>query len=240
MSFCIFNQQRHRRTEHRILPHRQCFYVSGYIVTTLKHITACLIITLYSCGQNPVKKNADPRVSALSNKIIPLLSYIDNPDSCKQALSYLDSATKIDNNCFLCYHNKLMFLYSLKQFDKAIGALNECIRLSPSAHELYLTGEILYEKMGDTISARKYFQKSMTILNSILDTMKVRDLSYEMLVSNKAINLIMLDDNKAGNDMLKTLADRQQEPEVKEMTMSFINKSKKELVEIMTSSQYGR
>jgi hypothetical protein len=70
--------------------------------------------------------------------------------------------------------------------------------------------------------------------------MKVRDLTYEMLVGNKAINLIMLDDNKAGNDMLKTLADRQQEPELKEMTMSFMNKSKTELVEIMTSSQYSR
>jgi hypothetical protein len=123
---------------------QQALNVSGYIMTTLKCILALLLIALFSCGQNPVKKNADPRVTALSNKIIPLVSYIDNPDSCKQALSYLDSATKIDKNCFLCYHNKLMFLYSLKQFDKAIGTINECIRISPSAHNLYLTGGILY------------------------------------------------------------------------------------------------
>lgn len=133
-----------------------------------------------------------------------------------------------------------MFLYSLKQFDKAVETMNECIRISPSAHDLYLTGGILYEKIGDTISSRKYFQISLTILNSVLDTMKVRDMTYEMLVSNKAINLIMLDYNKVGNDILKALADKQQEPELKEMTMSFMNKSKKELVEIMTSSQYSR
>jgi tetratricopeptide (TPR) repeat protein len=209
-------------------------------MTTLKFITVVIFIALYSCGQNSVKKNADPRVTALSNKIIPLVSYIDNPDSCKQALSYLDSATTIDSNCFLCYYNKLMFLYSLKQFDKAIETMKECIRIRPSAHDLYLTGGILYEKIGDTTSSRKYFQKSLTILDSMLDTMKVRDLTYEMLLSNKAINLIMLDDYKAGNDMLKTFADRQQEPELKEMAMSFMNKSKKELVEIMTSSQYSR
>jgi tetratricopeptide (TPR) repeat protein len=209
-------------------------------MTTLKFITVFLLIALYSCGQNTPKRKVDPAVTILSNKIIPLVSYIDNPDSCKQALLYLDSATKIDNNCFTCYHNKLMFLYSLKQFDKAVETMNECIRVKPSAHDLYLTGGILYEKIGDTVSSKKYFQKSLTILNSVLDTMKVQDMTYEMLVSNKAINLIMLDDNKGGNDLLKSLADKQQEPELKEMTLSFMNKTRKELVNMMTSSQYSR
>ena len=209
-------------------------------MTTLKFITAFLLIALYSCGQNTAKRKVDPNVTILSNKIIPLVNHIDNPDSCKQALLYLDSATKIDNNCFLCYYNKLMFLYSLKQFDKAVKTMNECIRIKPSAHDLYLTGGILYEKVGDTISSRKYFQKSLAILNSVLDTMKVQDMTYEMLVSNKAINLIMLDDNKSGNDLLKAIADRQKEPEIKEMTLSFMNKTKKELVDMMTSSQYSR
>jgi len=209
-------------------------------MTTLKFITTFLLIALYSCGQNTAKRKVDPKVTALSNKIIPLVSYIDNPDSCKQALLYLDSATKIDNNCFLCYHNKLMFLYSLKRFNKAVETINECLRISPSAHDLYMTGGILYEKIGDTISSKKYFNKSLTILNSVLDTMKVQGITYEMLVNNKAINLIMLDDNKAGNDLLKSLAAKQQEPELKEMTLSFMNKTKKELVDMMTSSQYSR
>ena len=133
-----------------------------------------------------------------------------------------------------------MFLYSLKQFDKAVETMNECIRIKPSAHDLYLTGGILYEKVGDTISSKKYFQKSLTILNSVLDTMKARNLDYEVLVSNKAVNLIMLDDNKSGNELLKVIADRQQEPELKEMTLSYMNKSKKELVNMMTDSQYSR
>ena len=209
-------------------------------MTTLKFITAFLLFALYSCGQNTSKRKVDPSVTILSNKIIPLVNHLNNPDSCKQALLYLDSATKIDNNCFLCYYNKLMFLYSLKQFDKAVETMNECIRIKPSAHDLYLTGGILYEKVGDTISSKKYFQKSLTILNSVLDTMKARNLNYEVLVSNKAVNLIMLDDNKSGNELLKVIADRQQEPELKEMTLSYMNKSKKELVNMMTDSQYSR
>jgi tetratricopeptide (TPR) repeat protein len=209
-------------------------------MTTLKLITTFLLIALYSCGQNTAKRKVDPAVTILSNKIIPLVNYLDNPDSCKQALLYLDSATAIDNNCFLCYYNKLMFLYSLKRYDKAVETMNECIRIKPWGHDLYTTGGILYEKIGDTVSSRKYFQKSLTILNPVLDTMKAQNMNYEMLISNKAINLIMLGDNKTGNNLLKGIADRQQEPELKEMTLSFMNKSKKELVDMMTDSQYSR
>lgn len=206
---------------------------------SLKLITALLLIALYSCGQNITMRKVDPKVTILSNKIIPLVHDIDDPDSCKQALLYLDSATNIDNNCFQCYYNKLMFLYSLKQFDKAVDVTSECIRIRPSAPDLYLTGGILYEKVGDTISSRKYFQKSLSILNPVLDSMKVQDMSYDMLVTTKAITLIMLDDNKTGIDLLKGLADRQQDPELKEVTLSFM-KSKNELIEMMTNFQYSR
>ncbi len=118
-----------------------------------------------------------------------------------------------------------MFLYSLKQFDKAVETMNECIRIKPSAHDLYLTGGILYEKVGDTISSRNNFQKSLTILNSVLDTMKVQDMNYEMLVSNKAVSLIMLDDNKAGNDLLKGIAERQKRTWIKRVDI-IINEQK--------------
>ncbi len=209
-------------------------------MTTLKFITAFLLIALCSCRQNTDKKKVEPKVKTLSNKIIPLVSHLDNSDSCKLALLYLDSATTIDNNCFNCYHNKLMFLYSLKQFDKAVQTLNECIRIAPRAYDLYFTGGILYEKVGDTVSSKRYFQKSMTIINSALDTMKARDLDYEVLLNNKAVNLIMLDDYKGGNDMLKAFADRQKERDLKEMAQSYMNKSKKEIVEMLTDSKYSR
>jgi tetratricopeptide (TPR) repeat protein len=207
---------------------------------TLKFITTLLLIALYSCGQENVKRKVNPQVAILSNKIIPLVNFLDNSDSCKKALLILDSTTRIDNDCFLCHYNKLMFLYSLKQFGNAVETINECIRIKPSAHDLYTTGGILYEKIGDTISSSKYFNKSLSILNPVLDTMKVQNLNYEMLVSNKAINLIMLGDNKTGNDLLKSIADRQKEKELKENTLSFMNKSKKELVDMLTNSQYSR
>jgi tetratricopeptide (TPR) repeat protein len=219
---------------------QQAVNVSGYIMRTLKFITTLLLIALYSCGQENVKRKVNPQVAILSNKIIPLVNFLDDSDSCKKALLILDSTTRIDNDCFLCHYNKLMFLYSLKQFGNAVETIKECIRIKPSAHDLYTTGGILYEKIGDTISSSKYFNKSLSILNPVLDTMKVQNINYEMLVSNKAINLIMLGDNKTGNDLLKSIADRQKETELKEYTLSFMNKSKKELVDMLTNSQYSR
>ncbi len=205
---------------------------------TLKLITTLLLFALYSCGQNNVKHKVDPSVTNLSNKIIPLVSYIDNTDSSKQALLYLDSATSMDKNCFSCYYNKLMFLYSLKRFNKAVETINECIRIKPWAYDLNFTGGILYEKVGDTISSKKYFQKSLKIINSVLDTVKNKNLDYEVLLSFKAVNLIMLDDFKGGNALLNDFVDRQKESDLKEMALSYMNKSKKELVDMLTDSKY--
>ena len=209
-------------------------------MTTLKFITTFLLIALYSCGQKKSYSKVDVNVARLSNKIIPLTNYIDNPDSCKKALSFLDSATTFDTNCFLCYYNKLMFLYSLKQYDKAALTINNCIRIKPLAHDLFLTGGILYEKIGDTVSSRKYFQKSLTLCNKALDTMNAGNRDYEMFVTNKAVSLIMLDKQAEAKEILKTLYERQTDQEFKKMTLELMNKTKKELVVSMTSDQYSR
>ncbi|MBK6825879.1 MAG: hypothetical protein IPG86_02910 [Chitinophagaceae bacterium] len=209
-------------------------------MTILKFISGFLLIAFYSCGQNTAKKKIDPEATALSNKIIPLVSYLENPDSCKKALLYLDSATNIDNNCFTCHHNKLMFLSSLKQFKRAVETVNECLRLMPTAYDLYLTGGILYEKIGDTISSKKYFEKSLNILNPVLDTMTTQNIEYQVFSMYKAINLIMIGENKSGNDLLKLLIEREQEPELKQNMLTFMNKTKKQLVEMFTEAQYSR
>lgn len=166
-----------------------------------------MLIGIYSCGKNTAKKKINPKVDALASKIIPLVRFIDNPDSCRKALSFLDSATMIDNKCFLCYQNKLMFLFSLKRYDKAIQTNDTLISLAPNAHDLYLTGGILCEANKDTVSSMKYFRKCLSICNSVLDTMNRSNRDYTMLASNKAICMIMLGDQMKANDVLKKLYD---------------------------------
>jgi tetratricopeptide (TPR) repeat protein len=205
-------------------------------MTTLKFITTFLLIALYSCGQKPAKHKADPAAVELNNKAMTLVAFIDNSDSSKKAISLLDKATTIDSNYFLGYYNKLMFFNQLKQFDKAILTVNKLIQLRPSAHDLYMTGGILYEQIGDTISSKTYFEKSLTICNNVLDTMSNKNRDYEMLVSNKAINLIMLGQQEDANKILKALYDtRPDDPEYDNVTkkwiQSLMNKNKAELMD---------
>ncbi len=152
----------------------------------------------------------------------------------------LDNATSIDSNYFLGHYNKLMFFNQLKEFDKAVLTIDKLIQLRPSAHDLYLTGGILYERIGDTISSKKYFEKSLTICNTVLDTMNKTNRDYEMLVGNKAVNLIMLGDEIKANELLKELHDSQTNEELKKMTLSMMNKSKKELLALWTEDKYSR
>ena len=97
-------------------------------MTTARLFTVFLIISLGSCGQTSPKPKHDPQVIALYRKAIALVPYIDNSDSSRKALSFLDEATNIDSNFYLAYYNKLMFIYQLRLYDKGIATINRLIQ----------------------------------------------------------------------------------------------------------------
>ena len=206
---------------------------------TLKFTFPFLLITLYSCGQKPNIHKINPESVRLNNKIIPLISFTNNPDSCKKALLFLDSATAIDSDDFIAYYNKLMFLYGLKQYDKAINTANELIRLRPNAHDLFMLKGNLLNKIGDTTSANLNFEKSLKICNSALDTMQETNRDYQMFVMDKAVNLIMLGDSAKANKILKILYDKQpDDPEFenvdKKYILSLMNKNRSQLIDFLS------
>jgi tetratricopeptide (TPR) repeat protein len=206
---------------------------------TLRFLTVFLLIGIWSCGQSAGKHKVDPAAVQLNNQAMLLVAFIYNPDSSRKAISLLDKATAIDSNYFLGHYNKLMFFNQLKQFGKAVFTVNKLIQLQPTAHDLYLTGGVLYEQLGDTISSKSYFEKSLSICNSVLDTMNTKNRDYEMLVGNKAINLIMLGDQAKANELLKKLYESQTSEEEKKWTASLMNKNKKQILELWTSDQYS-
>ena len=177
-------------------------------MTLYKIILLFILIGLYSCGQNDAKHKVDPTAVRLNNNAMILVKYIDNEDSSKKAITLLDKATAIDSNYFLGYYNKLMFLDQLKQYDKSVLTVNKLIQLRPYAHDLYLTGGIIYERKGDTSSSKIYFEKSLAICNNVLDTMKASNSNYIMLITNKVSNLIMLN-RSSERDMMVQEASNQ-------------------------------
>lgn len=191
--------------------------------------------SLFACGQKAAKRKINPTAVRLNDSAIYLYPYADNYDSVNKAVRLLDSATAIDSNYFLGYSNKLMFLNQLKQYDKAIVAVNNLIRLKPNANDIYFIGGIFYEKMGDTVSSHFYFQKSLIICSKILDTMNVNNKNYDMLVTNKAMDLIMLGQQANGNLLLKQVYENQTDSSQKELIYPFINKNKAEIIEIFST-----
>jgi tetratricopeptide (TPR) repeat protein len=200
-------------------------------------LTIILLLSgLFACGQNPPKHKADPAAVEFNKKALGLMAFVDNLDSSRKAVSLLDSATLIDSNFFAGYYNKLMFLNSLRQFDKAILAANNAIRIRPFAHDLYLTRGIFYDQLGDTISSTNDFQRSLAICNTVLDTMDSKNTAFDYLLMNKATNLIMLGDQKEGNRFLKQLYDKETDEGFKKFYGSLMNKPKKEFLALLNSS----
>lgn len=209
-------------------------------MSSLRFIPIFLSLSIFSCRQSEPRPKIDPHAIELNNKIVPLVRYISNPDSCRKALSFLDSATNIDDDYYLGYFNKLMFLNKLKEYDKAILTTQNLIRLRPTAHDLYIIKGVFHEKSNDTVSSKSCFLKSLQICNSVLDTMKLTNSDYEMLVTNKAVNLIMLNRNNEANIVLKKLSEMQSDGEMKSITLSMLNISKTKLLEIYYSEQNSR
>jgi tetratricopeptide (TPR) repeat protein len=161
-------------------------------MTHTKILVGLILTALTSCGQTTERQKPDPTAVQYNNQAMTLVTYIDNSDSAKKALALLDKATQIDSNYFLGHSNKLMFYYQLKQFDNALKTNNKLIQLRPNAHDLYLRSGMLYFQLGDTTSAKRNFDNSLSICNAVLDTMQKTNRDFVLLTTNKAMNLIFL------------------------------------------------
>ncbi len=203
----------------------------------LKIVFTFLAFCFISCKEKKVKQKANSIAINLNNSSMELVKYISNIDSSQKAIRLLDSATNFDKNYYMGYFNKLMFLNRLKQYDKAIVATGNLIRLKPNAHDLYIINGVFYEKINDTVSSNDFFQKSLKICNQILDTMSSNKNNYEMIVMNKAVNLIMLNKNNESNDLLKKLMEIQTNPEMKKIAASMIGINKGQLIELYYSDK---
>jgi tetratricopeptide (TPR) repeat protein len=200
-------------------------------MNTLKLIGIFILLGFCSCGQTNKRQKTNPEAIKLCTEASKLTFYFEDSDSSKKALNLLDSATLIDSNYYLGHFNKLAFLNTLKLYDRAITTVGNLIRLTPNAHDIYIVRGIFSEKIGDTISSSKDFSTSLEICNKVLDTMNLKHRDFEMITMNKGVNLILLNRSNEANVVLLKLSKTQSEGELKNITLSMINSSKKKLID---------
>lgn len=130
-----------------------------------------------------------------------------------------------------------MFLNTLNEYNKAIVAIKNSIRIKPEANDLYMLGGLLYEKVSDSLLADQYFQESLNICNKILDTMSKGNSDYLMLMSNKAINLIMLGSHSEANKLLKKIYENETDESEKNNILETMSATKAELINKIFSAK---
>ena len=85
--------------------------------------------------------------------------------------------------------------------------------------------------MKDSISSQKYFREAATCYDNMLDTMGRNNKKYDILLLDKAVNLIIIDKQKEGNEILKQLYNKKTGENDKALIASFMNKSKQEFLD---------
>ncbi len=128
------------------------------------------------------------------------------------------------------YMKKFYSQVHLKQNDSAIITGKQIIKLKPkNALITYEIGE-LYEKTGDTVTSVEYYKHALVILNAVLDTMNVKSVDYHFLRLNKAVVLILLGQQKAGDDILRDSYNNEVIYSNKQYDLSLLHMTRKELI----------
>ncbi|MCO4292259.1 hypothetical protein NF867_05205 [Solitalea sp. MAHUQ-68] len=158
----------------------------------------------------------------LNKKALSILPL--NRDSSLKALSLLDSAVRLDSNFFAAYWNMFSIKNSLGLYKETIPTLEHLQRIKPTNPDLPMFEGLMLERTGDSLNSKKYFNRSLTLFNAILDTLNQTNKNYNFTKLNQALCLILSGDESSGRQQLKTLA---REP----FAMEYLNKSRQEIIE---------
>ncbi|OPZ32262.1 MAG: Tetratricopeptide repeat protein [Bacteroidetes bacterium ADurb.BinA174] len=164
-------------------------------------ISLLIFITiLQSCKGQSEKPNYNPKAIEFNNKAVQLMQQMEY-DS---ALILFYKAIEIDKNYYLPYSNMAEIYLIRKQFDKALQASDKVVEIKPDLAEGWTFAGMLYDRQGDTLTAKKYYNKSIEIFDTrINNPEKKKDLTANRL--NRAISLILLGQEAEGKDELEKL-----------------------------------
>lgn len=184
-----------------------------------------ILLLLISCseqkkheGQGPY----DPKAIELNNRAVVLINQYKN-DS---ALLLLDKAIDIDQSYYMPHSNKVTIYVSQADYKKALRESELSIEKRPDLAEGWTMSGLLNEKLGDTIKAQQYYQKSIDLFEARISDPKKKD----QIVANKlskALSLILIGKEKEGKEELNKL--KQENPD-NFMIDQFLKINRKEFI----------
>lgn len=118
-----------------------------------------LILILTSCSKNDKNANFNPEAIKL-NDIAVELGNLHKYDS---AILVFDKAIDLDSTYYLAYGNKAAVYSAMKQYAKALFEVERQVEVKPDFAEGWISAATLSDKIGDSIKAKIYYQKSLDL-----------------------------------------------------------------------------
>lgn len=187
------------------------------------------ILTSTVFGQNPYDTVFKPEVKNLLDSALPLVRSGD----LEKCLLIYERIVSIDSTNLLIYGNKEFFERKLKRYDKALITAKRMMHLMPNDTRYTLLTGLLYDRIGDSLNGRKYFEKTINLCDKILDTLKTDDdNNSKYLKLQKALALIFSGNEIGGNKLLMKLARQENLPPAAGGINPYFNKSREDLIKI--------
>ncbi|HTK21820.1 MAG TPA: hypothetical protein VL442_20025 [Mucilaginibacter sp.] len=133
----------------------------------------------------------------------------DSAATYKRLMSLLDQALKIDSDYIVAYGNKFSYQSQWKKHTDAVVTGKKLLKLLSNQPVLKLAVAEECDDIGDTITAKKYYNEVLIVFNKLLDTMKVNNRQRPFIELDKAEVLILLNQNEAAQSFLKELYDKE-------------------------------
>jgi tetratricopeptide (TPR) repeat protein len=126
------------------------------------------------------------------------------------ALSLFDQAIEKDGNYYLPHANKMSIYIGRKQFGKALQESEMILKKDPEGAQGWTVAGMLHETLGDTVTAQKYYQRSISLFDKrIVNTEKADEIFNDRL--NRAVSFILSGQEEKGRAELRLL--KTEEPE---------------------------
>lgn len=184
-----------------------------------------ILLLLISCSEQKKHESQgpyDPKAIELNNRAVKLINLYKN-DS---ALLLLDQAIDIDQSYYMPHSNKVTIYVSQADYKKAHRESELAIEKRPDLAEGWMMSGLLNEKLGDTIKAQQYYQKSIDLFEARISDPKKKD----QIVANKlsrALSLILVGKEEEGKEELNKL--KQENPD-NFMIDQFLKINRKEFI----------
>lgn len=161
-----------------------------------------IVLVMISCAGKKKSPGGtyDAKAIELNNKAVKLMREYKN-DS---ALILFDEAIETDESYYMPHTNKASIYIGQREYKRGLNEFELALEKKPDLAEGWTMAGMLSEKLGDSVKAVKYYQKSVEMFNKRIADPTQKD----KLVPNRlsrALALILMGNEKEGRDELNKL-----------------------------------